>query len=212
MDDITSDILKITFSVAAGAIIGSEREYKTKSAGFRTIILITLGSTIFTILSIALGGESEKARIASNIITGVGFIGAGVIFKEGAFVKGLTTAAVIWISAAIGMVIGFGNFELASFTLIIAMVVLMGFTWVQNYIDTSNTNRVYKITLTGNNERKIQELYEIFNSCNLKAKCTNRGKRSNEMILTFSIKGSEKNHEELVKQFYSNSLIESFES
>src|SRR4051812_44817227 len=100
MENITEDAIKLLASLLAGVIIGTEREYKTKAAGFRTVILITVGSTLFTMISGFMGGEKDPARIASNIITGIGFIGAGAIFKEGVFVKGLTTAAVIWISAA----------------------------------------------------------------------------------------------------------------
>jgi len=100
---VLEDLTKLLVALVIGAIIGAEREYRTKSAGFRTVILITVGSTLFTIVSNLM---SNDARVASNIVTGIGFLGAGAIFKEGASVKGLTTATTIWISAAIGMAIG----------------------------------------------------------------------------------------------------------
>src|SRR5207253_3460082 len=131
MDNITEDILKLLLALAMGAVIGTEREYKTKAAGFRTVILIMVGSTLFTIISSVMGGPGDPARVASNIVTGIGFIGAGAIFKEGNFVKGLTTAAVIWISAAIGMSIGVGQYQFAFIALCIVMAVLLGFTWFQ---------------------------------------------------------------------------------
>ena len=106
-----ADLTKILVAILCGGILGFEREYQNKSAGFRTIILITLGATIFTIISQRIGGSDD--RIAANIITGIGFIGAGVIFKGSLDVKGLTTAAVIWIAAAIGMSIGIGEYLLA---------------------------------------------------------------------------------------------------
>lgn len=211
MENLSDEVLKIIISLVAGAVIGAEREYKTKAAGFRTIILITLGSTIFTIISLILGGDKDPARIASNILTGIGFIGAGVIFKEGAFVKGITTASVIWVSAAIGVTIGIGRFDLAAISVVLVILVLLGFTWVQNIIDKTNANRVYKIILRGNNETKIRELEAIFKSCSVKAKCTNWAKNSNEIILTYKIQGPEKGHEQLIKEFYGNSLVESFE-
>ncbi|MBS7321669.1 MAG: MgtC/SapB family protein [Myroides sp.] len=96
-------------------MLGAERELKDKAAGFRTITLICLGSTLFTVLSYKLGGgESEDAtRIASYVVSGIGFLGAGVIFKDGFSINGLTTASIIWIAAAIGMSIGFGQFYTA---------------------------------------------------------------------------------------------------
>src|SRR5215210_4571722 len=93
------DMISILMSILCGSIIGFEREYNNKSAGFRTIILICLGSTIFTIVS--RHGAGSDDRIAANIITGIGFIGAGVIFKDKLSVLGLTTAAVIWTTAGI---------------------------------------------------------------------------------------------------------------
>jgi putative Mg2+ transporter-C (MgtC) family protein len=105
--------IKLTIAVIVGSIIGAEREYKSKSVGFRTVILITLGSCLFTILSYEMGGEKDPTRIAANIITGIGFLGAGAIFKEGASVKGITTASTIWVSAAIGMAVGIGHYDFA---------------------------------------------------------------------------------------------------
>jgi putative Mg2+ transporter-C (MgtC) family protein len=212
MDNITEDILKLLMALAMGAVIGTEREYKTKAAGFRTVILIMVGSTLFTIISAVMGGEHDPARVASNIVTGIGFIGAGAIFKEGSFVKGLTTAAVIWISAAIGMSIGVGAYQFAFIALCIVMAVLLGFTWFQNIIDKSNVNRTYKITIIGNQTSKLEELTAVFTACKLRSKCINQAKRSNEMVLTYSVKGPEKNHDELIKEFYSNSLIDAFEA
>ena len=212
LENITDDIIKLLVALVMGAIIGAEREYKTKAAGFRTVTLIMVGSTLFTMVSLVMGGEHDPARVASNIVTGIGFIGAGAIFKEGSFVKGLTTAAVIWSSAAIGMSIGIGNYQFACIALVIVMAVLLGFTWFQNIIDKSNVNKVYKITLISNRIEKMDELHAIIISYKLKSKCILQAKRSNEMILGYSVRGPEKNHDELVKEFYSNSLVDSFES
>src|SRR5690606_28482896 len=108
--------------ILCGAVVGFEREFKNKSAGFRTIILICLGSTIFTLAS-RLGNVSDD-RIAANIVTGIGFLGAGVIFQGKFTVQGLTTAAVIWATAGVGMIIGFENYTLG-FILTFCMVVIL---------------------------------------------------------------------------------------
>src|SRR5213592_1945308 len=86
-----------------GGLIGLERELRGYPAGIRTIALVALGSCLFTDISALLGGED---RIAAQIVTGIGFIGAGVIFREGYSVRGITTAATIWSGAAIGMAVG----------------------------------------------------------------------------------------------------------
>jgi putative Mg2+ transporter-C (MgtC) family protein len=107
------DLLKIILAVAAGGLIGMEREFRDKAAGFRTLIFICIGAALFTILSSALAPSSDPNRIAAGMISGVGFLGAGVILREGGRVTGLTTAATIWLTAAIGMALGGGKYMLA---------------------------------------------------------------------------------------------------
>src|SRR5882724_5757237 len=99
-------VLRLIVALVIGGIIGAEREYRSKSAGFRTMMLICLGAALFTILSIEIGEGENRDRIAASIITGIGFLGAGVIFKDENRVNGITTAATIWITAALGMGIG----------------------------------------------------------------------------------------------------------
>lgn len=96
-------------SLVCGAAVGAERERQDKPAGLRTVTLICLGSTIFTLLSFdgAFGG-ADPSRIAAQVVTGVGFLGAGAIIRERGSIVGLTTAATIWVVAAIGMVVGAG--------------------------------------------------------------------------------------------------------
>src|SRR5258706_14272096 len=138
-------VIQLSLAVLFGAIIGFEREYRSKAAGFRTITMITLGSTLFTILSFKLGNEASHDRIASNIITGIGFIGAGVVFKDGLTVSGLTTASAIWVSAAMGMAIGIGEYITAACALALAIVVLALFEKVQDLIESFHQVRMYRI-------------------------------------------------------------------
>lgn len=109
-----NDLYKALIALAAGIALGLEREMKDKAAGLKTITLITLGSALFAIISYNVGQpNSEATRIASYIVSGIGFLGAGVIFKDGVNVSGLTTASVIWLASAVGMAIGFGEVYLA---------------------------------------------------------------------------------------------------
>ena len=135
-------ILQILASLAAGAILGLEREYHSKPAGFRTMILICVSSCLFSILSATMPSGD---RIASNIVTGIGFIGAGVVFKEGATVRGITSAAIIWMSAAIGMCIGFQHYVLALFVVVLVLLVMIALSRFERLFDTLYQVKIYEI-------------------------------------------------------------------
>ena len=125
------DLYKAILAVAAGIILGLERELKDKAAGLKTITVICLGSALFTILSYKIGGDDKEAtRIASYVVSGIGFIGAGVIFKDKIDVSGLTTAGIIWLSAAVGMAIGFGEFYLAGTFIAAALFIIFSSKWI----------------------------------------------------------------------------------
>ncbi len=96
-------VAHLLLAAALGALMGLERELRGMPAGVRTIALVTMGAALFTELSGLVGSED---RIAAGIVTGIGFLGAGVIFREGYTVKGITTAATIWSAAAVGMAVG----------------------------------------------------------------------------------------------------------
>src|SRR6476660_9386016 len=104
-------LFRLLVVIIIDGLIGMEREYRSKSAGFRTMILICLGSFLFTTFSKFISDVSPD-RIASNIVTGIGFLGAGVIFKSDSRVNGITTAATIWAVAALGMGIATGEYTL----------------------------------------------------------------------------------------------------
>lgn len=139
--------LQLLIAFIIGTAIGVEREYRSKAAGLRTMIMICLGSTIFTELSITLGVSSPD-RIASNIITGIGFLGAGVIFKDGLTISGITTATTIWITAALGMAVGAGEYFIALVGSVVVLVVLTWFEGFQKYISKNHQERAYRITFT----------------------------------------------------------------
>ena len=105
----TIEISLVVFSILAGIFIGDERQKREKPAGLRTLVLVCLGSTIFTMTGLAFTSSTgDSGRVAAQIVTGIGFLGAGVILHGRRLVSGVTTAAVIWIAAAIGMTIGAG--------------------------------------------------------------------------------------------------------
>ncbi|MBQ0151870.1 MAG: MgtC/SapB family protein [Chryseobacterium sp.] len=167
------DLIKIVFSLIAGFVLGMEREWKDKSAGFKTIAIICLGSTLFTILSYKLGaGNSEDAtRIASYVVSGIGFLGAGVIFKEGANVNGLTTASIIWISAAIGMSIGFGQYIMGGVVLLACLAIIALGPIFSRYVAT-HVAKVLEINLDSDDlsvrKEIIDDLKEFCRSAKIK--------------------------------------------
>ena len=189
--EIDTNVLTILISVACGAMLGMEREYQNKSAGLRTMVLICLGSTVFTIISRNIGSGTDD-RIAANIITGIGFIGAGVIFKENFNVKGLTTAAVIWISAAIGMMIGSEEYRLGIILTVIVLVVLLLFSKIEALVDYINHQRTYRITFIDDNLENIDEVMDLTRKQHLKPIIRHLTKTNNKLIAHLEVRGSEK--------------------
>lgn len=113
----------LCLSLLAGLAIGIERETKGKDAGISTHTLVIMGAMVFTYLSAQVDPDSTS-RIASQVVTGIGFLGAGLILKEGTSVRNLTTAASLWFSAAIGMTIGFGYYVPGILSVLVALLVL----------------------------------------------------------------------------------------
>ncbi len=156
------EIFKLLVAMLVGGLIGLEREMHAKAAGLRTITLITIGSTLFTMLSVQLG-SGDPGRIAANIVTGVGFLGAGsILFSEGR-VKGLTTASSIWVAAALGMAIGLGYYGLAGAATFLVLLVLWLFARFDRLIDILGREvRTYEISYPpdAGKFRRIETLIE----------------------------------------------------
>lgn len=135
--------VKLALAVACGAAVGLEREWSDKPAGLRTNMLITIGSTVITMTSIhlALGyaepgtNIADPGRIAAQIVSGVGFLGAGTIIQARGAVHGLTTAATIWVMAGIGIAIGSGYYEPAVATTVLLVGVLVALGWLEARIE-----------------------------------------------------------------------------
>jgi putative Mg2+ transporter-C (MgtC) family protein len=125
--------LRLGTAILCGGIIGLERQLRGKAAGIRTSILICLGTEIFVSLGSSFPtGTSDPTRVVGQVVTGIGFLGAGVIFKEGLTVRGLTTAASIWITAAIGILLGIGFYFAATVGAIATLAVLAAFRFVEH--------------------------------------------------------------------------------
>lgn len=183
----TNDLIKIGIAVLCGAILGLERQYKNKTAGFRTIILICLGSTIFTMIS-----QRAGQGVNINLVTGVGFIGAGVIFKDNISVNGLTTAAVIWVSAAIGMADGSGNYLLAIISTLLTITVLIFFHLVENYIDKIHHDKLYIVVFNDNDYNNLLLVEKQIKSHHLKFYRRQITKKEDVLQVAIQVSGHKK--------------------
>jgi len=170
MEYIPEEAIKLTLAVVVGGLIGAEREFRDKSAGFRTIIFITVGATLFTIFSLGLGMDSSPTRIAANIVTGIGFLGAGAIMREGGKVAGLTTAATIWLAAALGMGLVAGKYALVGLSTLTILLVLWLFPRIEHLIDNIRETRIYEIILplTSAKREELNTIFSITAQCWLK--------------------------------------------
>jgi putative Mg2+ transporter-C (MgtC) family protein len=209
MELLTEDITKLLFAVVIGGIIGAEREIRSRAAGFRTIILICVGSTLFTIISLKIGGVANPDRIASNIITGIGFIGAGVIFHGASRVSGITTAATIWIAAALGMSIGGGHFLLAGYTTMMVIVVLWGFSKLDMVIDNARQSRTYQIVLH-NGQKKLDEILALARESGLRVRERDLGKQGGDITCVMDAQGTAKNHKVLTDKLFADADVKEF--
>jgi putative Mg2+ transporter-C (MgtC) family protein len=199
------DIERVLVAALLGAIVGLEREYRGKSAGFRTLALVSAGSALFTIVSFNMAvldpnQKSDVTRIASSIITGIGFLGAGLIFKVGAEgVRGLTTAATVWVSAALGMTVGIGSYFLAIAVTALIVTVLYLMHKLEEWVAKRFDTREYMISWKATELPDI-DYKSLFGEGKFRAKETKRTKCDDRITVTVTIKASEQTHKKAVEQ------------
>ena len=129
-------VWRLLLASGLGAAIGAEREYRQKPAGLRTNMLIAVGSALFTIVSLEMTkGVGDQSRVAGQIVTGIGFLGGGAIMRNRDTVHGMTTAATIWVNAAIGVACGAAQYMLAAVTTALTLVVLELLPPIESYFE-----------------------------------------------------------------------------
>lgn len=195
--ELAEEVLKLFLAVLVGGLIGAERELRDKSAGFRTILLITVGSTLFTIFSLGIGIETNPTRIAANIVTGIGFLGAGAILREGHRVTGLTTAATIWLAAALGMGIGAGKFALVGIATVLTLIVLWVFPTFETWLDRARETVTYEISLPIQSPRR-KTLLETFESYGIRVHHWREVKVGNVILTSVRTTGRMESHRKLL--------------
>jgi putative Mg2+ transporter-C (MgtC) family protein len=153
MIDAYEAALRLGVAVTAGALIGAERQWRQRMAGLRTNALVALGACAFTIFGLVTPGDASPTRVAAQVVSGIGFLGAGVIMREGLNIRGLNTAATLWCSAAMGVFAGAGALVMAAIATVIVIGVNLGLRPLVRLIDRQPTagaevDRHYAVTIT----------------------------------------------------------------
>ncbi|PZR25539.1 MAG: magnesium transporter MgtC [Citrobacter freundii] len=190
--------LRLLLSLLWGGLIGLERQYHHKPAGFRTMIMISIGSCLFSILSLLPNNAEAGNRIAANVVTGIGFLGAGVIFRSSNRVNGITTAAAIWSVAAIGMSIGTGFYFIASMGSLLILSVLAALPLVEQLMERRHLYREYHMVFEGSAGQK-KYCTDLLGKHQLRSNII-RESWSSELIITLEAWGRPLDHEAFVEE------------
>jgi putative Mg2+ transporter-C (MgtC) family protein len=161
---------RLLWAAFLGSVIGIERSVRKRPAGMRTSLCVCMGAALFTILSseiAKLTGDTSTTRIASNIVQGIGFLGAGVILRERGSVVGMTTAATIFVEAAIGMGAGAGMYRVSGIAAAIVLSALTGLIYVENLLKLKCRYMLFRIS-TGSAIDMVPEVHRIFKDLHIK--------------------------------------------
>ena len=191
-------LLQLGLAVLCGGAIGMERELSGKPAGLRTNILICVGATLFTVLSLKLAGvRGDPARIAAQILPGVGFIGAGTILHARGAVTGLTSAATIWVVAAIGMALGDGAYTEALGTTLLVMMVLAGLGFLETHVARRATHsrlQIHAKPETG----ALEELETIVRRTGLILTRVDSRRENVDLVIELEVRGPKRLHDQVM--------------
>ena len=203
------DILKLLLAMALGGLLGAERELRDKDAGLRTLMFISTGAALFTIVSIRtpmFGTPADPGRIAAQIVSGIGFLGAGVILRERGQIRGLTTAATIWLAAALGMGVGLGEYLTATLAAVLIMLTLLIFPHLEAQIGKFSRSTTYQVT-TVDSLLKYEQLCELLRELRLRVILSKRARGDGHLIATWTVAGHPENHETLVQRLFNDPEI-----
>lgn len=187
MELVLSDLWRLLAAIAAGALVGLERELADKPAGFRTNVLVCLGAALFTLISVRLADSAvvtesafrpDRTRIAAQIVTGVGFLGAGAIIRKRGSVVGLTTAATIWAVASVGMAFGAGEWVVGFLGTVLTTVVLMCLGIVEARIAALRSVSRFVLEFEGPHENATATLDRLLRTHNVRRRAWRAYKRN----------------------------------
>lgn len=203
------NLLKIVLAIVVGGAVGLEREYQV-GQGLRTITLVCLGATLFTIYSDQFDffGQGDPRRIAAAVVTGVGFLGAGMVLRHEGGVAGLTTAAAVWLVAALGMGIAIGMYELVIAATIGVLAILWAVPLVQRRTRAPST-MVY-VVVAAPSEATYEALLTKVRGGGLRVSKQDVAKGADSMTCTWRVHGSRANHDAAARMMLNDDAVREF--
>jgi putative Mg2+ transporter-C (MgtC) family protein len=205
MTPFMSDSLSLLIAMALGACIGIERELSDKAAGLRTNILICVGACLFTLVSVRIF-DVRDAHIPAQILAGVGFLGAGAIMRDGEHVTGLTTAATIWVVAAIGMTVGFGHTSLAASASLIVLVVQAIFPRMDAWVDELRQRHTFRIS-SDLDDNGLEQIKTIFRDADVNVLRRKLMKKNGLYYSEWYVSGPRLEQKNVVRMLLNNSHV-----
>ena len=205
---IQEQLLRLALAVIVGGAVGFEREYHEKAAGLRTITLVCVGAALFTMFAEYAAGRADAVRLAAGVVTGIGFLGAGVIMRDHGQVTGMTTAATIWVAAALGVGLGFGAYWLIG----IATVVVLAVLWIFPRLDLyqrANDTMTFDLTATYDKARYTGFMGRIA-AHNLHIVRHTISRKGDDMLCMWVVYGKPDALTELAKEFIDDVEVKDF--
>jgi putative Mg2+ transporter-C (MgtC) family protein len=202
-EPFSSYLIRLVVALLIGGAIGLEREFKGKPAGMRTNMLICVGSCLIMILSIEIARTavrtSDPGRIAAQVVTGIGFLGAGTIIRSRFHIVGLTTAATIWALSAIGLAVGAGYLLLSAVTAVLITITLVLMGLIEDRLETKRSYHVVQVSID-RGEGVIRQVMTLFSSMNLTSEALEVTRSGDVWRATFEYASSHEKHRELVER------------
>src|SRR5215472_1737615 len=200
---ISEMLLRLILAAVLGGLIGLERQFKHRPAGLRTNMFICFGAAMFTLLSeqLAAGFAGERTRIASQIIPGIGFIGAGSILRDKGAVTGLTTAATIFVVASIGMACGGGLYLEAIFAAALILLGLLVLGWLETRFNLKSVAMNYSIVTGRTSDEVVNQVNAIVEDCDATLRGTRLSKLDEKVKMVFTVDATRMEHKHLAERF-----------
>lgn len=195
-------LLRLVIAAALGATIGVERDYRRRPAGIRTSMFVCLATALFTILSQRLShmwGDSGPTRIASNIVQGIGFLGAGAILKDNLGMVGMTTAATIFLEAAIGMACGGGLFGIAGVVTALVLFALVVLGWASHQLNLKYSTMLFRFT-TSHTDSVAVEVQRLLNELGVPVRQFRTSMAGANAVVEFEAEVTSKQEQQIVGQ------------
>ncbi len=202
-ETLTVYLPRLLLAMAVGGIIGLEREFHGKPAGIRTNILMCVGSCLIMIISIEVakmaGGSGDPARIAAQVVTGVGFLCAGTIIRSSFTVSGLTTAATIWVLSALGLTIGAGYTALGLVGTALITVTLVLVRYLEKGLNRLHKTHVIQVTMEPG-QGLVGRIVAIYSSAGIRTVLHDANLKGEKWTVTIEYDSSQKNHSKVMKE------------